>query len=166
MPFDLMLAAVVAGFALSGFSDGLVRQVTHWSGLAIGYFAAWPLAAALTPSLAPRLRIAPIGVQISLAAVLYLVLYAAGALLIQNLIRKTFGDHDKRPWDRWGGAGLGAGKGLLILYTVLSGLLFYEKPLTAKFGQFPAPVRSSRAVAMIRRHDLFSEHPTAAARKK
>jgi membrane protein required for colicin V production len=166
MTFDLLLAAAVAAFALSGLSDGLVRQVTHWTGLAIGYLVAWPLATKLTPSLAPRLRIAPIGVGVSLAAVLYLAFYAAGAIAVQSLIRRTFGEHEKRSWDRWGGAAFGATKGAVILYMALSALLFYEKPLTAALGRLPAPVRASRVVALVRRHDVFTLAPQAASRKK
>ncbi len=152
MVFDLLLAAAVAAFAVSGYATGLVRQVSHWSGLLIGGFAAWPAAAALTPWVAPLLSGAPGLVEIGLAAVLYLIIYAAGALAVQGAI----GKHKGRRWDRWGGAALGAVKGVLILYTAMSAFLAFEKPLAKSFGALPAPVRASRALALVRRHDFFA----------
>ena len=154
MSLDLGILAVLALFAWNGSMAGLIEQATHWSALAFGYFAAWPAATRLAPSVAPKLRVSPFGVEVSMAAVFYLAFYAVGALVLQRILRMLVGQAEGKAWNRWGGALLGLGKGAVVVYAALSLVLFFEAPLTKALG--PLPARASKAVALARAHNLFS----------
>jgi uncharacterized membrane protein required for colicin V production len=155
MKFDLLLVGVVALFGFFGFHSGAINQLRHWVGLILAALADRPLAARLTPYAAPQIGLSPKIVNIILSALLFGVLYMIGAAAARKALLKLFPGRLDGRGDRAIGLGLGAAKGAALLFVLLSFLIFFEKPLTRAFGAPPAPVRDSRAVALVRRHDLF-----------
>lgn len=163
MTFDLFLAGVVALFGLLGLLSGALGQLRHWLGLALAALAARPLAARLAPRAAASLGLSTAAADVALSGVFFAVLYVIGMLAARRLLMKLFHDRQNGAGDRAFGFGLGAAKGAALLFVLLSLLIFFEGPLTKALGTPPAPVRESRAVAFVRRHDLFDAVPVAAS---
>ena len=155
MSVDLSLAGLLLVFAVLGAFSGAIRQLSHWAGLALAYFAAGPIALRLTPLLAPKLGLPAIGVRVVLSSLLFGALYAAGTLLFHGAAKKIVPGREGGRTDRGGGFLLGGAKGAALVYVVLSVALFFEKPLAGAFGPLPEPVRESKAVSLARRHNLF-----------
>ena len=162
MTLDLALLALVALFGLMGLASGAIKQITRWAGLILGGLAARPLAARLTPLAAPRLSLPPVAANALLSAVLFLLLYMLLSWTVHRLLRTAFGERENGRGDKAFGFLLGAGKGAVLLYALLSLLIFFEKPLTAALGAPPAAAGGSAAVALARRHDLFNAVPVPA----
>jgi membrane protein required for colicin V production len=165
MAIDLGLAAALLAFGLLGAASGAIRQLTHWAGLACGALAAGPLAARLTPLVAPRVHFPAAGVRVALSSILFGLLAGLGALVVHAALSKLSGGREDGKWNRAGGFGLGVAKGGAVLFVLLSVLIFFEKPLIAHFGKPPAAVDESRAVALVRAHGLFETVHFAAANK-
>ena len=159
MPIDLALLGVVALFGLLGFLSGAIRQLSHWVGLAIAYFACRPLAAQLTPWLASRLGFPAAGVRVATAATLFALLCVIGSMLIHAILLLIDRGREGGRVDRSFGFVLGAAKGAAILFVLISGVLFFEKPLTELAGTRAEALQRSKAVALVRRHNLFEAVP-------
>ena len=165
MTFDLLLAGVVALFGLFGLFSGALNQLRRWLGLVLAALAARPLAVRLAPLAAPKTGFPPKAVEVALSGLLFVALYFIGSAAARLLLTKLFPDRQDGRVDRALGFGLGAAKGAFLIFALLSVLIFFEKPLTAAYGPPPAPYNESRAVAFVRRHDLFDAVPIPALAK-
>jgi uncharacterized membrane protein required for colicin V production len=165
MKFDLLLAGLVALFGLFGLYSGALSQLRHWLSLIFAAIAARPLAARLAPYAAPQFGLSPKVVEVVLSGFLFVMLFLIASLLVRLLLLKAFPGRQGGRGDSALGFGLGAAKGAFLLFALLSVLIFFEKPLTDKYGLPPAPFRESRAVALVRRHDLFDAVPIPALAK-
>jgi uncharacterized membrane protein required for colicin V production len=163
MAIDLVLAALVVVFGLFGLRSGAIRQLTHWAGLACGYFASGPLAALATRPLAPRLGLPPAAVRVVLSGFFFCALALIAGALVHRVLGGARGERENGPADRAGGFVLGTAKGTALLFALISGLLFFEKPLTDALGKPPAAVADSAAVGFVRRHNVFDVIPAPAA---
>lgn len=159
MKLDLLLAVVVAVFGLFGMLSGAIKQLRHWVGLIFAAFTTRPLAARLAPGLAPRLGLSPQVAYVGLSALLFCLFYLVGSAIASGILEEMFPDRQDGEGDHAFGFVLGAAKGAALLFVLLSFLVFFEKPLTRTFGAPPPDVRESRAVALVRRHDLFVAVP-------
>ncbi len=155
MNFDLAIAGLLLMFGLLGLASGAIRQLTHWAALALAYVLAWPVAARLTPLLAPKLGFPPAAVKIGLSSLGFFVLYAVGAVVFHFVLAKLAGGRENGRWDHAGGFLLGLGKGTVIVFVVLSVAIYFEKPLTQFAGEPPAAVEKSQVVAFVRRQNVF-----------
>jgi len=123
--------------------------------LAFAYLAARPLAAALTPALAPRLGFPPAGVKVALSLLCFSAVYAGGTLLVHLLLKKLAGNREKNRLDRAAGFLLGVGKASAVVFVLLSALLFFEKPLISALGKPSETIQRSAIVKLVRGHNLF-----------
>jgi uncharacterized membrane protein required for colicin V production len=162
---DLCLVAAVLAFGVFGYFSGAIRQLTHWAGLACGWLIAPRLAARLTPAVAARLRLPAVAVRVGLDGVLFCVLGALAAFFVHWILARLAGVAEEGRVDRAGGFALGAGKGGILLFALVSLLIFFEKPLVKRFGNPPRDVESSRAVRFTRGHSLLSVVPLPIASK-
>ena len=165
MKFDLVLAGLVALFGLFGLFSGALSQLRHWLSLIFAALAARPLAARLAPYTAPQVGFPPKVVEVVLSGLLFVVLFLLASAIVGLLLLKLLPGRQGGRGDQAFGFGLGAAKGAALLFVLLSFIIFFEEPLTRAFGPFPAPVRESRAVAFVRRHDLFDAVPVPALAK-
>ena len=165
MNFDLLLTGLVALFGLFGLLSGAINQFRNCIGLIVAALAARPLAARLTPYAAPRIGLPPLVVNVALSGLLFCVLYLLAGAAARRLLLRLFPDRQDGPGDRAVGFALGAAMGAALLFVLLSFLIFFEKPLSRAFGAPPVPVRESRVVALVRRHDLFAALPIPALAK-
>ena len=155
MALDALLVALLLLLGLQGLASGAISQLAHWAGLGFAYLAARPLAARLTPLLAPALGFSPIGVRVLLSLVCFSVLYAGGTLIVHWALKKLAGNWEKGRLDRSAGFVLGVGKAAAVAFVLLSVALFFEKPLAGAFGKPPESVQRSFLIGLVRKHNLF-----------
>lgn len=158
---DLCLLGAVLLFGLSGLRSGAVRQVTHWTGLAAGIFLTGPLASRLAPLIVAHFHLPAAAARVAGEVVLFGFLSSAAALLVHWLAGHLVVEDGRA--DRTAGFALGAAKGGLIVFAVVSLAVFFEKPLTGLLGAPPPWVARSRAVALARRHNLVAVAPLSVA---
>lgn len=156
MKIDLALLGLVGLFGLFGCLSGAIKQLSHWIGLAAGYFGMKPLSAALTPLVASRLGAPQVLVAAGLSTVLFSLISAVAGLASGWILGAVVGQREKSLGDRLGGFLLGGGKAAGALFVLLSGLLFFEAPLIKALGREPAELKDSAAIGFVRRHNLFS----------
>ena len=154
MTIDLFLIGCVVAFGLFGFFSGAIKQLTHALGMIAAYCGARPLAGLLTRLFPPNSGLSPAVVNVLLSAALFIVLYAFASQVARRLLTGLFPDRINGRGDRACGFLLGAGKAGVLLYAVLSLLLFFEDPLTSALGAPPPAVRESACVAFTRRHEI------------
>ena len=162
MILDLIFLGVVLAFGFLGLRSGALKQLKHALGMLAAYLGARPLAAYLTPSAAPELGLSPFVVNVLLSIVLFCVLYSLTSWIARRLLAKIFPNRQNGTGDRAFGFVAGTTTGLVLLYALLSFLLFLEKPLTRAFGAPPPAVSGSVCVDFVRRHDLFTVVPVPA----
>lgn len=150
---DLALMGVVAVFGLSGLLSGALRQLAHWTALALAAFAARPLAARLIPLAPAAPRLPPDLVYAAAVAASFTLISVGGGLLLSLAVRRLMGTWSGGRADRAVGFALGAAKGAVGAFATIALLLAFERPLTARFGPPPPAARDSAAVAVIRRHN-------------
>jgi uncharacterized membrane protein required for colicin V production len=156
MTIDLILAGLVLVYGFFGLQSGAIRQLTHWLGLLVAYALARPAAARATPYAAADLGVSPHIVNVLLSGFFFFVFYALGSWLVGRAFLKAFPDRQNGRGDRTFGFVMGAAKGAVLLYALVSVYVFFEKPLTKAFGAPPPAVRNSFALELARRHDLFN----------
>ena len=156
MTLDLVLAGLVLVFGFFGFLSGAIRQLAHWLGLFLAYAAARPAATFATPYAAPDLGLSPHVVNVLLSGLFFVLFFVLGSWAVQRLLQKIFPNRQNGRGDGAFGFLLGAGTGAVLLYTLVSFYVFFEKPLTKAFGAPPPAVRDSVAVRLARSHDLFN----------
>ncbi|MDD5657429.1 MAG: CvpA family protein [Elusimicrobia bacterium] len=157
MACDLVIAALIAFFAIAGYRSGAVRQLAHIIGLAVALLGTKPAATAVGPALALRMGWDPARAENGLCFVLFpLILFAAGvaARVILNLLEP--GD-ERGPLDQGLGFLVGGAKGGALLFVVLGSAFSFEKPLAQMQLDLDARTRGSCAAAFIRRHNLFAD---------
>jgi uncharacterized membrane protein required for colicin V production len=156
MKIDMMILGVMALFGIIGLLSGAIRQLSHWAGLALGYFAAKPLASALTPLAGKRLDWPPVLLNVLLSCILFVLLSAAGAAAAHFLFARLVQGREGGPANRALGFVLGAGKAAAGIFVALSALLFLERPFAEASDAFGAQTKDSAAVAFVRSHNLFA----------
>ncbi|MBI5243161.1 MAG: CvpA family protein [Elusimicrobia bacterium] len=165
MTIDLAILSLVLLSGLLGLASGAIKQAAHLIGMAFAYLAALPLAAALTPMLAQKLGYPPAAVKVGLSVACFSVLYGVGTFAALCALRKLAGDREKSRLDRAAGFVLGAGKAGVVVFVMLSAVLFFEKPLVQALGKTPEKIEQSNIIALVRRHNLFDAIPFPALDK-
>ncbi|MFN7133143.1 MAG: CvpA family protein [Myxococcales bacterium] len=159
MKIDLAVAVFVGFFGLMGLFSGAIRQLGHLGGLLAGYLLARPLAQIVAPLVATKFGYPPLFASIACSFMLFFALYVIGTMLVRAILTKAFPDGERGALNRVGGLMLGSGKAALILFVILSGLVFLERPIGQHFAEFRRETKSSIAMALARRHNLFSSLP-------
>jgi len=162
---DLGLLALIAAVAYSGWRSGAIRQLTHWGGLACGLLASGPVAARLTPHVAPHVAVPAAITRVLLSSSMFPLFGGLGAWGIHALLDKLSGGREQGRGDRAGGAAFGFLKGVALVFIGLSVLVFFEAPLIKHFGKPPPSVADSYSLAFIRRHGIFESAPVPAVAK-
>ena len=156
MRLDLALLEIVALFGAFGLFSGAVRQLAQLAGLALAYLAAPRAARALMPLAQKRVHWPPqiLGPAVSAAA--FLLIMAVGGALARSALTRLFRGRLNRAADRSIGLFLGAGKGAALVFAALSILLFVGSPGSLPPGQLTDFIANSKAIAFVRKHNLFS----------
>ena len=155
MTLDLLVLGLVLFFALVGAAAGGLMQLTHLAGIVVGGLLSHPVALALGPWAAHHLG-APQIVGVLAAGV---VAFFAGYLLVQVLLRmalaRVLKDRRLTRYDRLAGFVFGAARSAVVVYVLLSALVFFEKPI-AQVSRYHFDTRGSRIASLVRSHDLFA----------
>ena len=159
MTLDLAVLALLAVSALAGAASGALRQLASLGAVVLGALAAraWTddVAGGLARTFRPLARlVAPLLLFFGVAALVSLV----AALLLRGtgLARVVQG-----PADRGGGALLGAAKGALAAWVLLSALALADPYAPAPLRRL---ARESDAAALARTHNLVARVDPDAAR--
>lgn len=137
MLIDLLILGIVALMGIFGFSTGIIKQLHYWLGIVFAHLVSKPLALILTLMLAPDLGMPPIQARIGLSVLCFLTFYVIGSMIAGFFIKKIAKGREKGRIDRAVGVALATGKGSVILFVTLSGLVAFERPLSG-IGLWPA----------------------------
>lgn len=151
MTLDLVVLGLVLLAAAAGAVSGGLRQVLKLAALVAGWAAARWLAPRLVRELDPR--------SSATWALIVAGTFVAGwlvASLLAVAIRRAVQGEEEAPGrlDRLLGAVLGAAKGVLVAWVLLSLLTLLGGRLV--LGPLRVESRGSRVAALVARHDLFS----------
>lgn len=159
MKIDLAVAVFLLFFGVMGLISGAIRQLAHLGGLLAAFLGARPLAQILAPIASKELGYPPLFTSIVCTFLLFFALYVLGMLITKVILTKAFPDGEQGALNRFGGMLLGAGKVGLILFVILSGLVFLEKPIGARFREVRKETQASIAMALARRYNVFTSMP-------
>ncbi|HVC08430.1 MAG TPA: CvpA family protein [Elusimicrobiota bacterium] len=156
MRLDLAILGLLALFGLFGLFSGAIRQLAQLAGLVLAYLAAPRAAAALLPLAQKRVHWPPMLIGLAVSAAAFLLLATAGSILARLAILRLFRGHPNKKIDHGAGLVLGAGKGAAVVFAALSIVLFVFNPQTEPPGPITNLMAGSKAVAFVRKHNLFS----------
>ncbi|HVA65565.1 MAG TPA: CvpA family protein [Elusimicrobiota bacterium] len=156
MKLDLAILALVTSFGLFGLFSGAIRQLAQLAGLALAYLAAPRAARALMPLAQKRVAWPSEILGLAVSAAAFLLLAILGGILAHAVLTRLSRGRFNRKADGAVGLALGAGKGAALVFAVLSILLFVGSPQSLPPGQIADFVAGSKAVAFVRKHNLFS----------
>lgn len=157
MTIDLILLGLVLIFAIAGAISGGARQIAHWVGLAVAGFASRALGPHVGPKLAEALGAPLIVGTLAGTLLVFLVLWLSVRYALTVLLQRLLGakNPERRDFDSALGFLLGGGKVALILYVVLSALVFAEQSITVAGKHLGLSPKDSVSFALVRRHNLF-----------
>jgi membrane protein required for colicin V production len=148
---DLAVLGLVLLAAAAGAVSGGLRQVLKLAALVAGWAAARWLAPWLVRELDPRSSAA----WALIVAGTFVAGWLVGSLLARAILRAVQGEEEEPGrLDRLLGAVLGAAKGVLVTWVLLSLLTLLGGRLV--LGPLQVESRGSRAAALVARHDIFS----------
>ena len=159
MKIDIIVAMVLLTFALTGLYSGAIKQLGHLAGVIAGYLGAKPLAGLVAPLMARQLGFPPLVATVACSFLCFFLLYLAAAVLTRMLLAKVFPSGEHGALNRLGGLLLGFAKTALILFVILSGLVFLEKPVGNLWHDFRLETAKSKSMGLARRYNLFSTLP-------
>jgi membrane protein required for colicin V production len=156
---DLAVLGLVLLAAAAGAVSGALRQVLKLAALV----AAWAAARHLAPRLEQQLQAPSAATRVAVIAGTFAVAWLVAGLLATAIRRAAQGD-DEEPGglDRLLGALLGATKGALVAWVLLSLLTLLGGRM--ELGSLRVESRGSQAAALAARHDLFVMASPKAAR--
>ena len=164
MTLDLWILAAVGLFAAIGYYTGAIQQLSHWIGIVAAFLCAKPLAMVLAPVLAERMGWPPSLTGIGLSAVSMPILLIIATLLSRGILNAIIpGDQRNKP-DRIAGIFLGAGKVGVIVWTMLSVVIGFEKSKAVP-DMVKDALSVSSAAAYTREHGLFAAASPSALEK-
>lgn len=153
MTVDLLCLGYLLFFAIFGALTGAVKQTVHLVGFALGYLAARTLGPSVVP-LVPR-GLPPIAAYSVANAAVFFTVFAVVHVAGRAILRRTpLGRVVHGAPDRGLGVLLGAAKAGLILWVVLSTLVFLDGPLKGVGWKFDD--QGSDFCKVAREHNLFT----------
>jgi membrane protein required for colicin V production len=148
---DLAVLGLVLLAAVAGAFSGALRQVLKLAALVAG----WAAARWVAPRLVRELDVRSSATWALVVAATFVVGWLAGSLLAKAIRRAVQGEEEEPGrLDRLLGAVLGAAKGVLVAWVLLSLLTLLGGRLV--LGSLRVESRGSRAAALAARYDLFS----------
>jgi membrane protein required for colicin V production len=156
---DLAVLVVVLLAAVAGAVSGALRQVLKLAGVVAG----WAAARWLAPRVVLQLQAPSAATRALVTVAAFLVAWLVAAVLARAILRAVQGEEEEPGGvDRLLGAVLGAAKGTLVAWVLLSLLALLGGRLV--LGSFRLEGRGSWAAALAARHDLLSLASPGAAR--
>jgi uncharacterized membrane protein required for colicin V production len=152
---DLWLVVAVAAFGLMGLFSGAIKQAAQWLAVATAYLAVKPAATAAGPALAAKLGLPAVGGPVIVVSAAMLLAYVVGSLGFKALLNKLLPAREKTRADRIGGFALGAAKGAMGAFVLLSVVVAFEPQLAQSGIDLDKKTGGSSALAFTRRHNLF-----------
>ena len=148
---DLACLLVVVLAALSGAFLGALSQLAHLGAVLGGYVGARLFGPTLAAALRPRLPLFAAEPSARLAA--FVACALVSGLLAKGVLGLFAGPTRGSGADRGLGALLGSAQAALVVWTALSLLAAFGRPV--RLGPFSADPRGSELVALARRHGAF-----------
>ena len=157
MTLDLILLGLVLLFAILGAISGGARQIAHWVGLALAGFVSRALGPFVGPRMAQALGSPLLVGTVAGSILVFLVIWVSVRYALTAVLRRLFGarNPERRDVDSAIGFLLGGGKVALVLYVVLSALVFAEQYITLAGKHLGLSPKDSVSFALARRYNLF-----------
>jgi membrane protein required for colicin V production len=153
---DLIVAFLLIFFCIAGALSGALAQGAHLAAVIASGMFGRPVGALLAPAVGDALGVPKLVANIAATSLAFLCLYVGLHLLGKAVARRLTRDGNARAVDRALGAVLGSAKTLLIVWVLLSGLVFLEKPIGGFSLGWSFDGKGSFFAAMARDHNFFS----------
>lgn len=155
MNLDLLVLALVLFFAVLGAMAGGLMQISHIAALVAGGFLAKPLGTRVGPAVAEHFKAPEIVGVLGVTVFGFFAVYAVVQVVLRMFIKRVIQNQVLGGMDRILGFGLGAAKSALILYVLLSALIFFERPFTS-ITHYQFDTRGSKVADLVREENLFT----------
>lgn len=157
MTLDLVVAGLIAAFALWGAVTGFARQVAQAAAWVGAFFAAGPAGRFFGEPVAQQLKSTlTVGVVVATVAA-FLLVYLLGRALLTAVLRRLVagGDPERRGADRALGFGLGGLKAAALAWVGLSAVTFVEQNLVLRGKKYAFTPKDSQLVGLARQWNLL-----------
>lgn len=157
MFLDLFVLAVLAAVSFLGYRKGFARQIVAFVAIIAVYFLATPVSAIVRAVIFQERNITFPGIEVA-SLVIAGVMIFIGAWLLGRLFAAAITSLSERieAIDEILGGVLGFIKGFLVVYLVLCGLVYAERPLSQKFSSLGEQMESSFMVAGARHWNILT----------
>jgi membrane protein required for colicin V production len=152
---DLLVVGLVLFFALLGALAGGLMQLSHWLGLFAAGLVARSAGLHLGPVVAQRLAAPEIVGVLGATVLCFFTVYILVQVATRKAIQKLTQHRVLGGLDRVLGFVLGGARAAVILYVLLSAMIFFEKPFAA-VTHYQFNTRGSQIAELVRGHDLFT----------
>jgi membrane protein required for colicin V production len=166
---DLIILGLVLFFAVVGALSGGAKQIANLVALAVAWFVSRKLGTYVGPKMADALGGAPLLIGTVVGSLLvFIVVLVAVRYVLTTLLRRLFGgrDPERRSLDVDGALGfvLGGAKVAVIVYVVLSALVFAEQHVVVAGKRMGLSPKDSVSFGLARRYNLFEMTQFAAVK--
>lgn len=157
MILDFLVLAVLGAVSFLGYRKGFARQIVAFVAIVAVYFLSTPVAAVVRAVVFQERDITFPGIEVASLVIAALMIFI-GAWLLGRLFAAAITALSERieAIDAILGAVLGFVKGFLVVYLVLCGLVYAERPLGSKFEGLGRQLESSFMVAGARRWNILT----------
>lgn len=155
MTLDLLVIGLVLFFALLGALAGGLMQLSHLGALVVGGLFAKPLGLRIGPLVAAHFKWPELLGVLGVTVFSFFALYFAVQIILRMLIQRITANKVLGSMDKMLGFALGGAKAAVILYVLLSALIFFEKPFTS-ITHYSFETKGSKIAELVREENLFT----------
>ena len=166
MKIDLAVLGILFFAGGLGLWSGAIRQLAHLGGLDAGWFAARPLAQLVGPLLSKELGYPLLVTTVGCSFACFFVVCIGAVFALRLALSKLLPDGERGMLNRLGGFALGAAKAAILVFVVLSLLVFLEKHVARLWPGFKKEAGASLAMRQVRHHGLFASLPAVSGLEK
>ena len=155
MTLDLVVCGLILFFALLGALAGGFLQLANVVGLVLGGAVARPAGLRLGPLAAAHWKAPVILGVLGVSVLAFFITYAVSLAFFRIILRRAGKSPTLSGLDKLLGFLLGGAKAAMILFVLLSALIFFEKPFS-QLSPYRFDTRGSQVASFVRAHDLFT----------
>jgi uncharacterized membrane protein required for colicin V production len=157
MIVDIACLVCVALFFLAGLFSGFLKQVVRIVALLSAFLMLSPVSHGVRDLLSGKVDVTAFPGNVLVVMLAWLAGYVAVLLMGKILLRVVRGANPSLGVsDRFLGGMFGAVKGGMIVFVLVSFVLFLEDPVSKLLPEFSQELKCSRVALFVKQHDLLS----------